>query len=411
MAASEPKKRRVVGVQSEYGISSSKEQGKDKNGRHWISAMMTLCTNNTLCYITLTPLKIINCNASTCVGSSFPKAFCETEYFQDGLVFGDIFQNGMDILVEYMKNKTFPENKGKFLVLSKLLKFMNEDRTIGVHDNQDLQRFSEAELTILVANHLLGRLAISSCYLVDKNCIGRKGDQCFCGEDSCKMTGDYGDTSVGNVDVWHGNLDIVINNDLAVEPVEDKTESPSGKSPVEVKLKTVLSRNPQIIAQTIVFSFLQKKTHPERDSFLTPCIGIGSSDLIVMFYDSEHDVLLESSSIPLFNDPFSFEFSYTAIIVSWLVVNYKFLCTGLPDHMKTYKSDFFVHAGKKIKIYEEKLAFGNVISSQTTEGRLKFCPRVKCTPKMHEHEKILQEVLWSLESSSGSSESASKSYM
>lgn len=277
---------------------------------------------------------------------------------------------------------------------------MNGDRTMCVRDNQSLPKYSETELTILVANHLLGRLATSSLYLVDKNCIGKKGDQCFCGKESCKMTGHYGDTSVGNINVWHGNLDIVINNDLAVEPVEEKTDSPGGKSPVEVKLKSSLSKNPQIIAQTIVFSFLQKKAHPERDSFLTPCIGIGSSELLVMFYDSEHDVLLESSSIPLFNDPLSFEFSYSAILVSWFVVNYKFLCTGLPDHIKACKSDFFVQAGEKINIYEEKLAFGNVNSSQTTEGRLKFCPRVKCTPKMHEHEKALQEVLWSLESSS-----------
>lgn len=59
--------------------------------------------------------------------------------------------------------------------------------------------------------------------------------------------------------MWHGNLDIIINNDLAVEPIEDPPESPGGKSAVEVKMKTALRKNPQIISQTIVFSFLQKK--------------------------------------------------------------------------------------------------------------------------------------------------------
>lgn len=208
----------------------------------------------------------------------------------------------------------------------------------------------------------------------------------------------------GNSEVWHGDLDIVI-SDLAVVHVEDETESADGKSLVEVKLKSALSRNPKIIAQTIVFSFLQKKAHPERDTFLTPCIGIGSSELVVMFYDCEHDVLLESSSIPLFSDPSSLEFSYTAILVSWLVVNYKFLCSGLPDHMTVYKSDFCVHASKKLKIYEENLVFGNVDSYQSIQG--KHCPRIKCNPIMHEHERALQELLWSMDTPSGSSDRAS----
>lgn len=86
---------------------------------------MSLCTNNTLCHIILTPLKITNCNASTHVGSTFSVAFCETEYFEDGLVFGDVFLDGMDMLVNYIKNKSFPENKEKILVLNKLLKFIN----------------------------------------------------------------------------------------------------------------------------------------------------------------------------------------------------------------------------------------------------------------------------------------------
>lgn len=68
------------------------------------------------------------------------------------------------------------------------------ERSINVHDPQ---RLSETELTILVSNHLLGKLATSSCYLVDKNCSGKKGDWCLCSNDACEMTGQYGDTSIG----------------------------------------------------------------------------------------------------------------------------------------------------------------------------------------------------------------------
>ena len=49
----------------------------------------------------------------------------------------------------------------------------------------------------MVANHFWGKLATSSCYLVDKNCTRKNGDKCFCEDESCKMTGQYGDTSVG----------------------------------------------------------------------------------------------------------------------------------------------------------------------------------------------------------------------
>ena len=71
------------------------------------------------------------------------------------------------------------------------------ERSINVHDPQRLQSLSETELTILVSNHLLGKLATSSCYLVDKNCSGKKGDWCLCSNDACEMTGQYGDTSIG----------------------------------------------------------------------------------------------------------------------------------------------------------------------------------------------------------------------
>lgn len=174
----------------------------------------------------------------------------------------------------------------------------------------------------------------------------------------------------GNEEVWHGNLDIIVNNDLIVEPVNEDTGSPGGKSIVEVKLKSSsLSKNPQIIAQAIVFSFLQKQTHPEREHFLTPCIGVGYTELLVMFYDAEHDVLLESAKMPVAKAMQPNKFSLIAVIVSWLVVNYKYLCTGLTEEMGNfYKADFFKHAMPKLDVYKEKLRMGNVAVLNTSES-------------------------------------------
>lgn len=305
-------------------------------------------------------------SATSSHAASFSKAFCDTKPYDTRVLFGDVFRNGISILRDFEVSKKIPKEKQTLFVFNKLMDLLKGDRRLNLSDPLKFRSMSGTELTVLVANHLLGKLATSSCYLVDKNCNGKKGDQCFCGEDSCTMTGTYGDTSIGNPEVWHGNLDIIINNDLAVESLDeqpDTPETPGEKYPVEVKLKASLIENPQIIAQTIVFSFLQKKRHPNRDHFLTPCIGIGSSELIVMLYDSEHDVLLESSTIPLFENELSCRFSYCAILVCWLTVNYRYFCSGLTERYKMFKSNFFNIAREKINVYEHKLQFRNVRSS------------------------------------------------
>ena len=203
--------------------------------------------------------------------------------------------------------------------------------------------------------------------------------------------------SPGNVDVWYGNLGIIINNDLPVEPLEDVPDSLGEKSAVEIKASTALEGNEQIIAQTIVFSFLQRKTHPERKNFLTPCIGIRSSELIVMMYDSENDVLLESSCIPLFRD--AYELNYTAILVSWLTVNYKYLCTGLPEGLKKHRSNFFDLAKPKMEVFKENLSFGSVCDTPNAimpKGKFKT-KNARFTLSMHEHTRTMIDMLGKLQ--------------
>lgn len=189
----------------------------------------------------------------------------------------------------------------------------------------------------------------------------------------------------GNPEVWHGNIDIIINDDLAVEPLE---ETPSEQSPVKVNLKASLQKDPQIAAQTIVFSFLQKKRHPYREHFLTPCIGVGRSELFIMLYDSEHDVLLESSTVPLFENDFSCEFSLCAILVCWLTVNYQYFCSGLDEKYKMLKSNFFDIVKEKITVYEEELQFQNVETCNFPKLKL---AKPYVSPFMRDTQKVLFE--------------------
>jgi hypothetical protein len=151
-------------------------------------------------------------------------------------------------------------------------------------------------------------------------------------------------------------VDIIVKNELAIDQLdEDPQASPGGKSSMEVKMKSsTLSKNPQLVAETIVFSFLQKKRHPELSNFLIPCVGIAGDAMLLMFYDSEHDVLLESSLVPLFKESES-RFSVEAVFITWLTVNYKYLCTGLTDEMMSCKAGFFEQAKEKLDVYKNDL--------------------------------------------------------
>ena len=48
----------------------------------------------------------------------------------------------------------------------------------------------------------------------------------------------------------------------------------------------------QALAQTIVFSLLQKKEHPEFKHHMIPNIVISPKEVEVLLYDAENDILL-----------------------------------------------------------------------------------------------------------------------
>lgn len=146
--------------------------------------------------------------------------------------------------------------------------------------------------------------------------------------------------------------------------VEDKEpDSPGGNSSIEVKVggsledPAVIS---QMLAQVIVFSFTEKKKHPEFKNFLIPTIGINRSNIIFYFYDSEHDILLKSPTIPLLVHG---EISVLCVLATWLVVNYKFLCTGVPQNMldDVKKANFFHMAESFLSVYQNELSIGTGI--------------------------------------------------
>ncbi|XP_033757117.1 uncharacterized protein LOC117339548 isoform X1 [Pecten maximus] len=343
----------------------------------------------------LESLKFNNCNASDDNGGiAFSDAYCSVTPMKNKLFFGAIFVDGLIMISKFLEQGTVPGSKSERHVLAKLLDYIVDIETQAAL--LSLEHLGETELTIVLANHLFGKLATSTKYVIDKYCTGNKLKKCPCSLD-CDLSGTYGDTSIGNEEVWHGRLDIIVNQDIGVSAVEcDNTESLGGKTSAEVS--TGLERNQQIIAQTVVFSFLQKQNQPLSKHFLFPCFGIEGTSLVIYFYDSEYDVLLQSSVIPLLVPGTSKshpKVNLTAILVSWLAVNCKYLSSGLQETLK-YKDEtagFFLQAKDKIKIYEKELKSGDVgvlvHSVSEAEDSYEVSPH-----GLNEARRRLYEVVW-----------------
>ena len=174
----------------------------------------------------------------------------------------------------------------------------------------------------------------------------------------------------GHHEVWHGRMDALIGKpkviDIAVSVVktqdedeEESSDSQGFRSSIEVKQEfdNADKPNSQMISQTIVFSFLQKKMNASGNT-LIPTIGISGSELVVYFYDYEKDVLLQSHGISFKKDGVS---QIRTVLVAWLVVNYKYLCDGLVENLNSApKANFFELCQDKEEIYRNKIRHGAV---------------------------------------------------
>ena len=130
---------------------------------------------------------------------------------------------------------------------------------------------------------------------------------------------------------------------------------------VKTEFKEVRRVDDQIISQCICFSFLQGKRHPEYTNTLIPSIGISCSDVMIFFYDSKHDKLLQCATFSLFERNKS-TLKISSIIGLWLALNYKVFSSSSPSisaFVETLPSaDFFVVAKEKLNIYRSNLQFG-----------------------------------------------------
>lgn len=119
------------------------------------------------------------------------------------------------------------------------------------------------------------------------------------------------------------------------------SDSVSWRNIIEVKRS--LSRSKfavmdQAIAQTIVFSFFQRKGSP---NIFIPNILISPKEFRVIMYNAENDLLICSEPLNLFTEQESTRcLNVSAVIVLWMVLHYK---TFLEDVKQVVQEDFIQH--------------------------------------------------------------------
>lgn len=144
-----------------------------------------------------------------------------------------------------------------------------------------------------------------------------------------------------------------------------KQNSPGGRTISEVKL-SLSGAESQAVAQTIVFSFIQKKRHPHFSNFLIPNILISPYDFRIIMYDAANDILICSVPLPIFQPYPSNSLQIASIIILWMVLHYRMFCVGIETSLiietigeiKKIQSNFKDRAKEKLDFYVNASKFG-----------------------------------------------------
>lgn len=183
--------------------------------------------------------------------------------------------------------------------------------------------------------------------------------------------------------MWHGNVDFFIgpHPEVVVHASGDPCDADAegSLSSFEVEDSSSLSDDiSQIISETIVFAFLQKKDNPSFENYLIPMIGISKRDILFYLYDPEYDILLESAPFKIFESTWeNSTLSYPTVLALWLVLNYKTFCTGITEAMKdrNFTADFLSGVKNEIKtIYWKELQFRRCGTGSVKSG-YQFTPQ------------------------------------
>ncbi|XP_052692894.1 uncharacterized protein LOC128171201 isoform X1 [Crassostrea angulata] len=339
-------------------------------------------------------INLVSCNGTKSI--SFSEVSCDYEVLRDKtdrrtcfFPFQLIFNYGVSFLESLEKASSDdiknmePHMKKAVLRLNAFYKSIEYNQTClkKVFDMKlkgEEMAATETDISITLAEHLLGKLAPGESYKIDNK--AREKKSCRCG---CKVTPVFDGTGIGHEQVWHGFIDIVFSSHLGIHSManavldieeniskkrrvdeQDETkndDSPGGKTITQVKQPLSENMLSQAIAQTIVFSLVQKQKHPEFLHHMIPNIVISPEKLEIMMYDSDNDVLLCSNPILLFNLdlPDDRTLIDETVLIIWMVLHYRIFCSGLnkanPYLLERCKSNFRQLVASKWDIYSKSL--------------------------------------------------------
>lgn len=142
--------------------------------------------------------------------------------------------------------------------------------------------------------------------------------------------------------------------------------SSGGKTISDAKLfQSKTSAENRAVAQTIVFSFLQRKRLPEFPNLLIPNILISTQEFRIIMYDAVNDILMCSVPLPIFQPYPSNSLEIASIIILWMVLNHRIFCEGtdalireMGIERKKIQADFKERAKEKFELYVNELKYG-----------------------------------------------------
>lgn len=311
-------------------------------------------------------LRVADANATSPV--CFDRATIDLEVIRNKTGIGVVvpisifFKTGFRIVGDFIheKAKKIPKDVRKRRALQELLQFLSRDHSVFLERKPE----NEPLLALRFAQHLMISLVPEKTFVIDSYYQRLKTSLHLCCSVEHPLQGQLGDTSFGVAKGWHGRTDVMITGkDVPMMVIETPQDSDAGSvhsdSSVEVKNSNNFSPGDysQILAQTMVFSFLQNKLNASgSENSLVPGVGICADKLIIFLYDCKEDVLLQSTQMKLFSSQGEEVLSCRAVVILWLVLNYGIFCTGIPDKYKQYKADFHERLGPDyLQIYMKEV--------------------------------------------------------
>lgn len=171
--------------------------------------------------------KEANCNVKTVMNENDLALILE---------FNQLFSKGVQLLSDLKRNtREFEEHElAAIRILDDFFKEKDQhEKSLNkiLRGNQcdgEKKVNSETDITIALAEHLLGKLSPGKSYTIDSR-VKKKG-KCRCGFSHCKSDPGFGSTGIGHEEVWYGFIDIVFSShggipETAASFVEDNQSS------------------------------------------------------------------------------------------------------------------------------------------------------------------------------------------